>query len=170
MLCISLHDRVRRDLQGVFVFRVKMGEYEVELSGTREEVLKTVEELPNLLASVHKAFEGVKRKTVTTLTVKTEPTKQEVHTQKFPKISATENGEDAVISILRTDWGKWRPRTIDELKEALQANGVSFPGRVLAGALNGLVRKGRIRRWSTDSGFVYILVEDEALKVRGEVD
>jgi hypothetical protein len=165
-----LFDLVRRALQGVFVFRVKMGDYEVELSGTREEVLKTVEELPALLGNVRKAFDGAKPKTVTTLTVKTEPTKQESQSQKFPKIPSTENSEDAVISILRTDWGKWRPRTIDELKEALQANGMGFPGRVLANALNGLVKKSRIRRWSTDSGFVYILVEDEALKVRGEVD
>jgi len=35
-----------------FGFRVKMGEYEVEISGTREEVLRTVEDLPSLMVNV----------------------------------------------------------------------------------------------------------------------
>ena len=47
-----------------FALKVKMGEYEVELSGTREEVLKTIEDFPTLVASIHKAFENVKPKTV----------------------------------------------------------------------------------------------------------
>ncbi len=147
-----------------------MGEYEVEIGGTREEVLKTIAELPNLIANVHKAFETVKPKTVATLTVKTEPCKAEVQSQKYPKIVRTENCDEAVIRVLETDWGKWRPRRIEELKEALQANGLNYPGRVLAGVLVGLVKKGKIRRWSTDAGFVYILVEDEALSKRGEAE
>jgi len=154
-------------MQGNFAFRIKMGEYEVELNGTREEVLKTIEELPTLVTSIHKAFESVKPKTITTLTVKTEPSKEQPITQKYPKISPTQDCEEAIARILHTDWGKWRPRTIEELKEALQANGLNYPIRVLAGSLGGLVKKGKIKRWNTDAGFVYILVENEALG-RGE--
>lgn len=153
-----------------FAFRVKIGEYEVEIKGTREEVKKTIEELPTLITNVNKAFEIVKPKTVATLTIKTGTAKEETHTQKYPKISPTENCDEAVVRILETDWGKWRPRTLDELREALQANGLNYSGRVLAGVLMGLVKKGKIRRWNTDAGFVYILVEEEALAVRKEAE
>jgi len=146
-----------------FVFRVRMGEYELELSGDREEVLRTVkEELPSLVADVYRAFEGLRPKTVATLTVKKEAAKEEAVTQKFPKILPTEKCDEAVLRILETDWGKWRPRTLEELKEALKANGLVFPGQILSGVLLGLVRKGKIRRWKTDAGHVYILAEKEA--------
>lgn len=159
----SVHETAMIKMRANFTFKVKMGEYEVELSGTREEVLKTVRELSPLITSVHKAFENVKPKTVTTLTVKTEPTKDQAKTQKYPKILPTQDCEEAIMKVLGTDWGKWRPRTLEELKEALQANGMNHSVRVLTGALNRLVKKGKIRRWNTDAGFVYILVESEIL-------
>ncbi|NWF87619.1 hypothetical protein HXY32_07435 [Candidatus Bathyarchaeota archaeon] len=146
-----------------FVFRVRLGEYELELSGSREEVLKTVQEdLPALIANVHSAFNSVKPKTVATLTVKAEQPKEEAGVvRKFPKIAATDKCDEAVLRVLESDWGKWRPRTMDELREALKSNAMSFGGRVLAGVLLGLVRKGRVRRWKTDAGYVYILAEKE---------
>jgi hypothetical protein len=140
-----------------------MGEYEVEVCGSREDVLRTIEELPSLMGFVQRAFENVKPKTVATLTVKKEVPKEEPSAQKYPKIVATEDCGEAVLRVLETDWGKWRPRTIDELKEALTANGLDFSGRVLAGVLFGLVRQGRVRRWKTDAGNVYILAEKETL-------
>lgn len=148
-----------------FAFRIKFGEFEVEVRGTREEVLRTVEDLPELMVNVSKAFEILKPKTVATLTVKAAETPKEktVETQRYPKIAHTENCDEAILRVLETDWGKWRPRTIDELKEALKASGLDFSGRVFAGVLLGLVRSGKVRRWKTDAGYVYILAEKEAL-------
>jgi hypothetical protein len=158
---VGLKDREVGGKLGSFVFRVKIGEYEVEIDGTREEVLKTIGDLPSLVSNVHKAFEAVKPKTVATLTVKTEPSQKEA--QKFPRIAHTENCDEAVLRVLETDWGKWRPRTLDELKDALKANGLQYSGHVLSGVLLGLVKKEKIRRWNTDAGYVYILAEKEAL-------
>ena len=152
-----------------FGFRVKMGDYEVDINGTREEVLRTIEDLQNLITNINKAFENVKPKKITTLTVKTEAPKQEkTLSEKYPKITPTEGFDEAILKVLETDWGKWRPRTIDELREALKANGMDYPGRMLAGVLIGLVKKGKIRRWNTDAGFVYILAEKEIMSMGGE--
>jgi len=159
-----LQGRIVEERCGNFVFRVRLGEYELEICGVREEVLRTVrEDLSSLVADVYKAFEGLKPKTVATLTVKKEAAKEEGVTQKFPKILRTEKCDEAVLRILETDWGKWRPRTVNELKEALKANELIFSGRVLPGVLMGLVRKRKVRRWKTDAGYVYILAEKEAL-------
>jgi hypothetical protein len=153
---------------GDFGFRVRLGEFEVEIRGSRDDVLKTVEGLSGLVGSVHKAFEGVKPKTVATLTVKTDAQKEEVKKEQYPKIAGKKSLGEAILCALETDWGKWRPRTAEELREALRANAMSVSGRVLNGVLMGLVRKGMVRRWNTDTGFVYILAE-EALSQKGEV-
>ena len=158
-----MQGKVVKERRGSFVFRVRMGEYELEIDGAREEVLRTIkEELPSLMADVYKAFENLKPKTVATLTVKKEAAKEEALMQKYPKILRTEKCDDALLRILETDWGKWRPRTIGELKDALEANELRFSGRILAGVLMGLVRKKKVRRWKTDAGYVYILAEKEA--------
>jgi hypothetical protein len=155
-----------------FAFRVKMGEYEVEVKGKREDVTKTIENLPILISQVHKAFDSVKPKTVATLTVKTEPSSKstsEEPAQSYPKIVSSANCEEAVIKILETDWGKWRPRTIEELKETMKANGLKFSDHVLDDALHKLGDKGMVRRWNTNTGFVYILGEGKRLTSKEEM-
>lgn len=145
--------------QGNFTFRLKLGEYEVDLEGTREEVVETIENLPNLITSVQKAFERIKPKRVATLTVKTKARKAPI--QKYPKISSPENCGEAILKILGSDWGKWRPRTKEELEEAIKANKLEYSGRVLARVLNGFVKREIVRRWKTNSGDVYILAEEK---------
>ncbi|HEY4674465.1 MAG TPA: hypothetical protein VIH48_00250 [Candidatus Bathyarchaeia archaeon] len=157
-----MKEKTVRGAPSNFGFRARMGEYEVEISGSREEVLKTIEELPSLMGSVCKAFEIVKPKTVATLTVRKEPVKEESVAQQYPKIVRTENSDEAVVRILETDWGKWRPRTVDELKEALKASGLDYSGSKFTAVLARLVKEGKVRRWNTDSGYVYILAEKEA--------
>lgn len=153
-----------------FAFRIKIGEYEVEIRGTYGEVTKTIENLPNLVTNVQKAFENVKPKTVATLTVKTEAPKatREPPAQKYPKIASPASCEEAVLRFLETDWGKWRPRTMEELQEAIKANGLKYPGRTLGATLDALADKGMVRRWDTNTGFVYILAEEKPLSSGGK--
>lgn len=144
-------------------FRVKVGEYEVEINGNHEEVLKTIKELPSLMAEVHKAFESFKPKTMATLTVKKAAAKKETPARTYPRVLHAKSCSEAILNVLETDWGKWRPRTVSELKEALKANGLRYPGRTFTGVLTRLVKKGKVRRWKTDAGYVYILAEEENL-------
>jgi len=153
------------DKPELFTFRVKLGDYEIELKGTHENVTSTIGKLPKLIPNIHKAFDSVKPKTVTTFTVKTQPTatqtKEKKVSQKYPTIKKAKTGEAAILRILETDWGKWRPRTMEEIKDALTSNDFKYPKTILTKAMTKLVKKGKIRRWSTKTGFVYILVEDK---------
>ncbi len=160
---------------GVFSFRMKIGEDEVEIRGTQEEVAKTIENLPTLVPSIQKAFENLKPKTVATLTVKTEGSQSktaspEETVQAYPKIASTSNCVEAVIRVLETDWGKWRPRTVEELKETMKANGLKFSDHMLSETLDLLARKGMVRRWNTNTGFVYILAERKDLGLKEEAE
>lgn len=152
-----------------FALRVKLGDCEVEIRGTHEEVEKTLKDLTSIVTNVHKAFENVKPKTVATLTVKTEPTskakeKPKTPAQTYPKIEGVDKCEDAVLGLLETDWGKWRPRTMEELNDAMKANKITYTKRTLDRTLNKLASKGMVRRWSTNTGFVYILAETKPSK------
>jgi hypothetical protein len=79
--------KAKNKQEGGFAFRVKLGEYEVEVRGTHEEVTKTIENLPNLFANVHKAFDVAKPKTVATITVKTEAPPKEASAKRPRKVT-----------------------------------------------------------------------------------
>jgi hypothetical protein len=156
---------------GSFAFRVKIGDYEVEVTGTYEQVLDMMKGLPSLISDIDKAFEKVKPKKMATLTVKTgAPNAERPPSQQYPQISHTAKLDEALLKVLETDWGKWRPRTLDELSEALRANELKHSVRTLAAVLMELVKKEKIRRWSTNTGYVYILAEKEALRSRGDAE
>lgn len=162
---MGLGEKVAKHSGEEFSLRFKVGDYEVEVKGSRVDVLEAIKELPNLMPNLGKAFEDLKPKPNATIAVKAPvaTVKGESPVEKYPKISKAKSCSEAVLRILESDWGKWRPRTVAELKEALAANNLHFPGRALAGELLGLVRKGVVRRWKTDKGHVYILAEKEVL-------
>jgi hypothetical protein len=150
--------------------RVKLGEYEVELSGTNREVMRTIKNLPDLVKNVNLAFERVRPKTVATITVKSAETSsgsKDLGSQGFPKITSS-SVEDGILKVLQSDWGKWRPRTLDELGEVLRVNGVDCPGLVLPSVLEALTEKGSVRQWNTKSGCVYILSDVKKGHSKGE--
>ncbi len=156
-----------------FSLRVKLGEYEVELSGTHRDVMRTVDRLPTLIANVNKAFESVRPKTIAKITVRTTDSAQETKPSEskavnIPKIASTDNTQEAVLQILESDWGKWRPRTVEEINDAMKANNLQFPGRVIESVLEGLAEKGSVRRWNTNTGFVYIIADHNNVNSEGE--
>jgi hypothetical protein len=170
---IILPNKAAKKKSESFAFRIKLGEYELEIQGKHEEVTKTLNDLPNLVANIHKAFENVKPKTVATITVKTEPTVKEKETPKspsqpYPKITGIVNCKEAVLGLLETDWGKWRPRTMEELKDAMKASKITYTERTLEKTLNKLADKGMVRRWNTNTGFVYILAEKKSASSGGK--
>lgn len=126
-----------------FSLRVKLGQKEIELSGTREEVMKAIEELPQILETVSKAFESTKTE------------KENKPVSDYPQVSASGCSE-AVIQLLSSNWGR-QPRSLPELGEALKANAVYYPSTTMSGVLAWLVRKNKIKRWKTDKGYVYVL-------------
>ena len=134
-----------------FSFRVRFGDFEVEISGSRDEVFKTVEMLPSLMADVSKAFEVAKA---------SKPTSNvSVSNSTYPTVSGS-NCSEAVLKLLESDWGK-ELRTLPELVDALKANALHYPSTTLSGVLTWLTKKGKVKRWKTDKGYVYAIVRKE---------
>jgi len=135
-----------------FCLRVRLGQYEVEVSGSRDEVLKTFDDLPRLVAMISEAFGavGIEAGKNVTVGASGSPT-------AYPSIQSSGNCSDAVLQLLETDWGRQQPRTLPELIEAMRANAVHYPPTTLSGVLTWLIRKGKIKRWKSEKGYVYVL-------------
>lgn len=142
-----------------FSLRVRLGQCEVEISGSRDDVLKTVQDLRGLIAVVSEAFSqtGVDVSGVSGSVESSDSPVSVPASAGIPSIQSSGNCSDAVLKLLSTDWGRSTPRTLPELVEAMRANAVHFPATTLSGVLNWLVRKGRVKRWKTDKGYVYVL-------------
>jgi hypothetical protein len=136
-----------------FTLRIRIGDQEVELGGTREEVMAVLEDLEEIISKVSNAFRSDLR-AVEEITTDVPSSKT-----LYPTISQTPKCSEAVLNLLRTDWGK-EPRALSELKEGMEANAIHFPSSTLSGTLNWLVKKGKLRRWKGESGkYQYTLVE-----------
>ena len=142
-----------------------MNQNEIEISGTKKEVLDVIETLPELVGQVSKALNPAEAKTDASESkpVVVRLTSPAAASPKmFPSIKEAKNCSGAVVKLLMTEWGTWKPRTTPEIIEALKANALHYPRSTLSGVLAWLVKKGKVRRWKTDAGYVYILAEKEA--------
>jgi len=167
-----IHSTTARIDKMPFSLRVKINQNEVEISGAREEVLKTVEDLPKLVENISKAFthiypkaaaveKTVEKTSEAPITVRLASTAAAGQSKVYPSIKQTKNCSEAVVKLLETEWGTWRPRTLPEIVDALKANAVHYPSTTLSGVLSWLVKRGKVKRWKTDAGYVYILAEKE---------
>ncbi len=142
----------------LFRLKVRIGDMEVELGGDKDDVLSTLDDLSSIVEKVTHAFE------VERLVLPEAPEQREVEAASLldiPKIGRTSKCGDAVVALLTTDWGN-SPRTISELREAMEANAIFFPKTTLSGVLVWLVKKGRIRRWKDKKkGYLYVINEPE---------
>ena len=153
-------------------FKVKIDQNEIEISGTPKEVMKIIDDLPKLIENVFKAFHqmppDVKEvdsesapKKGKPLTVRLDPSST-ASGKRYPSIRKAKNCSQAVLKLLKTEWGMWRPRMMGEVVESLKANAIHYPSSTLSGVLSWLVKRGKVRRWKTDAGYVYIIAEGEA--------
>lgn len=147
-----------------FSFRVKIYENEVEISGSQKEVVSVLKDLPSLIEKIAKALTPIsyeKTDDVSGKPVVVRSSLPEKPQKRFPSIKGAKNCSKAVLKLLETEWGAWRPRTMSEIVSALKTNSINYPSSTLSGVLSWLVKKGKVRRWKTDAGYVYILAEEE---------
>ena len=156
-----------------FSLRVRLGQCEVEISGSREDVLKTIDDLPNLVAVVSEAFAqaGVAVSVSNGQPPQSSSAAPSVSASgAYPSIQGSGNCSDAVLRLLETDWGRSTPRTLPELVEAMRVNAIHYPVTTLSGVLNWLVRKSKVKRWKTDKGYAYVLAGPNVAHDQAQVE
>jgi len=150
VICTIVCDLMEQTLH----LKIKIGEMEVELSGKKQEVLSTLDDIKGIVDKVTIAFNSNPRPEVRFM--------EKANALNYPKIPRTNKCNEAIVNLLSTDWGK-TPRAIGELREAMNANAVFFPNTTLSGVLVWLVRKDKLRRWKDRKrGYLYVINMSEA--------
>ena len=144
-----------------FTIRVKIRENEIELSGSQEDVLKTLDSLPAIVDKVTVAF-GTIQPTIT----KIEPQQQIQVTSEpvedtYPTITVTPETPcpEAIVKLLSTDWARREPRRLNEILEALKVNAIHYPIGTIKGRLTDLTKRGALRRIKSNGSYGYILIK-----------
>jgi len=138
-----------------FRLKVRIGTMEVELGGEKAEVLSTLDDLDLIVEKVSKAFSAEAPRA---RAPRAEP---QASVEMYPNIQRTSQCSEAVHGLLDSDWGK-TPRTIGELRRAMEANAIYFPKTTLSGVLVWMVKKGGLRRWKDRKrGYLYMMNVEE---------
>ncbi len=134
-----------------FHVKVRIGDKELEIGGSKEEVLSILDDLDSIVEKVTKAFNQKGFETQARTKKNSEV--------KYPKIQHTTQCSEAIVSLLETDWGK-TPRAIGELREAMEANAIFFPKSTISGVLSWQIKRGSLRRWKDKKrGYLYVINE-----------
>jgi len=133
-----------------------MGNNEVELSGSQADVLKALDNLPEIVGKVTGAFGNISS---TTISAESKPL--EVREADYPTITITPETPcpDAIVKLLSTEWGRKEPRKLNELLEAMKVNAIHYPLGTVKGRLTDLTKRGVLRRIKINGGYGYILIK-----------
>jgi len=141
-----------------FKLRVRIDDKEVELSGSREDVMTALEDLSMIVNKVSDAFS--KATTVTTHAHVMTEAKSEGE-EAFPTVTIPPDAPcpEVITSLLSTEWGRSKPRTLSDLLEAMKVNAIHYPIGTVKGRLTDLTKRGALRRIRTNEGYGYILLK-----------
>jgi hypothetical protein len=84
----------------------------------------------------------------------TQATSQLLVQEEAPMLQPGLGCSDAIKALLQTDWGK-QPRSMSEIKKALEINALYVSKGTLSGTLSFLTRHGDLRRFKKAGTWVY---------------
>jgi hypothetical protein len=139
-----------------FTVRVRIGNNEIEISGNQEEVMKTLDNVSDLVSKVTVAFGNVP---ISLPSVN--ETILQAPEEEYPSVSIdpATSCPDAIVGLLSTEWGRKKPRTLGDLLAAMKVNAIHYPEGTIKGRLTDLTKKGVLRRINSGRGYEYILIK-----------
>lgn len=84
----------------------------------------------------------------------TQATSQMVVQEEAPMLQPGLGCSDAIKALLQTEWGK-QPRSMSEIKKALEINALYVSKGTLSGTLSFLTKHGDLRRFKKAGAWVY---------------
>jgi hypothetical protein len=138
-----------------FTIKIKAKDNEIELSGSKEDVMDALNNINDIMAKVTRTFTNPST-VQSTLQVPPSTTKR-----KFPSISVSPDTPcpDTILKLLSTDWGREKPRRLRELLEAMKVNAIHYPIGTVKGRLTDMTKKGFLRRVREGREYAYIRVK-----------
>jgi len=79
----------------------------------------------------------------------------EVSNQSVIEIPPVQGCSEALRVLMETDWGR-KPRSMNEIKKALEANALYFSKGTLSGTLTTMVKRSELRRVKEEGRWKYL--------------
>jgi hypothetical protein len=136
-----------------FTIKIRFGNNEIEVSGSKEDVLEALNNFSNIMDKLTHAFN------TTPIKPTAEPTS--LSEARIPSISVEPDTPcpEAILKILSTEWGQAKPRKLRELLEAMKVNAIHYPVGTVKGRLTDLTKRGALRRIKEGREYGYIRVK-----------
>ena len=121
-----------------FTIKIKAKDNEIELSGSKEDVMDALNNINDIMTKVTRTFTNPSP-VQSTLQIP-----QTTSKSKFPSISVSPDTPcpDTILKILATEWGREKPRRLRELLEAMKVNAIHYPIGTVKGRLTDMTKKG----------------------------
>jgi hypothetical protein len=75
--------------------------------------------------------------------------------QGIPQIPSMQGCSDAIRALMKTYWGK-QPKSMNDIKKALDANALYFSKGILSGTLTTMTKRGELRRVKEEGRWKYL--------------
>jgi hypothetical protein len=139
-----------------FSIRIKIGDCEVELSGSFAEVKQVLDELPSITDHMSDALKITSIQSKEKKASSFKPVEEKPPVIRAPSdISCPE----AITRILSTSWGRKQPRYFREILDTMKTNALHYPIGTVKGRLTDLTKKGVLRRIRSKKGYGYVLAK-----------
>ena len=138
-----------RDEAAYLRVSVRLGDFEVEIEGTYENVKSLMGEP---LYAFIRGLQGVSEE------LPEAPPTEEVTppTMEYPPpVRSQPTLSGTLRSLMDTDWGR-KPRTLSEIMTALETSGIYYSSGTVSRRLLDLVKQGNLRRLGTRGSFKYV--------------
>lgn len=80
--------------------------------------------------------------------------------ERAPLMPSVKGCSDAIKILMGTDWGR-QPRSMNEIKKALEANALYFSKGSLSGTLTVMTKRGELRRVKENGRWRYLSKEKD---------
>lgn len=139
--------------------RIRRGQNEIEISGSKEEVIMTLRDLPSLVSVFNEAFSELGKEKLKETSIK----QGSLNEVALPNVAVSPDTScpDAIIKILSTDWGRKTPRKMRDILEAMKVNAIHYPIGTVKGRLTDMTKKGVLRRVRVNRAYGYLLARGD---------
>jgi hypothetical protein len=139
--------------------RIRKGQNEIEISGSKEEVMTILRDLPSLVSVFNEAFSELGKEKLKVTSIK----QGSLNEVALPNVAVSPDTScpDAIVEILSTEWGRKTPRKMREILEAMKVNAIHYPIGTVKGRLTDMTKKGVLRRVRVNRAYGYLLVRGD---------
>lgn len=135
--------------------KVRTGNTEIEVESKKEDI-------ESLIAVAEKIEDMIRKRGPqlqdSSLAIPDEPSSEtSSSTTEIPHISG-QKLNDQLLELLQSTWGRV-PRTLNEIREALELNAIHYPNTTIAPVLIQLTKKGKLRRLKKDKVYAYVAAQ-----------